>query len=168
MKKNITLTGMMGAGKSFIAEYLVQRLEGFVAVDTDRLVEYHYGQFIPEMFSQKGEEYFRDAETQIIEKVYQKNNLIISLGGGSFEREKNRKIALENSTVIYLKATPQTLFERVCNSTNRPLLKPGFGVDSVAEILANREKNYKLAHYTIETDGKTPECIVNEILEIVG
>lgn len=168
MKNNITLTGMMGAGKSMIAERLSRNLSGFVAVDTDVLIEYHYNQFIADMFAQKGEEFFRDAETKILNMVYQKNSLIVALGGGAFERAENRKIIQENSRVIYLKASPETLFERIANCKNRPMLKDGFGVKEVEEILKRREPNYNLADYVVETDGKTPSEIVREILGLLN
>lgn len=168
MKKNITLTGMMGAGKSLIAESLSQRLDDYVAVDTDSLVEDYYKQTIPDMFAQEGEEYFRDAETKIIDLTYQSQGLVVALGGGAFEREKNRDIIKNNSTVIYLKALPETLFERIKKCTNRPLLKSGFSKEDVAQILTKREVNYALAHYVIKTDGKTPDMIVKEILEIIN
>lgn len=86
MKKNVTLIGMMGAGKSLIAERLSRNLNGYVAIDTDVLIEYHHNQFIPDMFKEKGEEYFRDAETKILDMVYIKDKIIVALGGGAFER----------------------------------------------------------------------------------
>lgn len=168
MKNNITLTGMMGAGKSRIAENLSRYLNGFVAVDTDVLVEYHNNQYITDMFAQKGEEFFREAESKIIKMVCQKDSLVIALGGGAFERPENRKIIQENSRVIYLKASPETLFERIANCKNRPMLKDGFGVKEVEEILKRREPNYNLADYVVETDGKTPSEIVREILGLLN
>ncbi len=168
MKNNITLTGMMGAGKSLIAERLSQKLSGFVAVDTDVLIEYHYNQFISDMFAQKGEEFFRDAETKILNMVYRKDLLVVALGGGAFERSENREVIQKNSKVVYLKASPETLFDRIANCKNRPMLKDGFGVKEVEEILERREPNYNLADYVVETDGKSPDEIVQEILGLLN
>ncbi|MCM1010100.1 MAG: shikimate kinase [Fusobacterium sp.] len=168
MKNNITLTGMMGAGKSLIAEKLSQHLSGYVAVDTDILIEYHYNQFIPDMFAQKGEKFFRDAESKILDMVYKKDKLIVALGGGAFERPENREVIKKNSRVIYLKARPETLFERIANCKTRPMLKDGFGVKEVEEILQRREQNYFMADYVVETDGKTPNDIVKEILGLLN
>lgn len=168
MNKNITLIGMMGAGKSLIAERLSRRLDGYVAVDTDVVLEYHHNQFIPNMFKEKGEEYFRDAESKIIEMVYTKDKMVVALGGGAFERPENRELVKKNSYVIYLKASPETLYERVKDSTDRPLLKKGFSKDDVADILAKREANYMQADSVVLTDGKTADEVVTEILGIIN
>lgn len=168
MNKNITLIGMMGAGKSLISERLSRRLDDYVAVDTDVVLEYHHNQFIPDMFKEKGEEYFRDAESKILEMVYTKDKMVVALGGGAFERAENRELVKKNSFVIYLKASPETLYERVKDSTDRPLLKKGFSKDDVAQILAKREANYMQADSVVVTDGKTADEVVTEILGIIN
>lgn len=168
MNKNITLIGMMGAGKSLISERLSRRLDDYVAVDTDVVLEYHHNQFIPDMFKEKGEEYFRDAESKILEMVYTKDKMVVALGGGAFERAENRELVKKNSFVIYLKASPETLYERVKDSTDRPLLKKGFSKDDVADILAKREANYMQADSVVLTDGKTADDVVTEILGIIN
>lgn len=168
MNKNITLIGMMGAGKSLIAERLSRHLNGYVAVDTDVLIEYHHNQFIPDMFKQKGEAYFRDAESKILEMVYTKDKMVVALGGGAFERPENREIVKKHSSVIYLKASPAILFERIKNSQNRPLLKKGFTEKDIEAILNEREKNYMQADFVVETDGKTSDDVVKELLGIIN
>lgn len=168
MKKNITLIGMMGAGKSLIAERLSRNLNGYVAVDTDVLIEYHHNQFISDMFKEKGEEYFRDAETKILDMVYGKDKIVVALGGGAFERPQNREKIMANSYVIYLKATPETLFERIKNCKNRPLLRNGFSKKEIEDILNKREANYMLADCVVETDGKTSDDVVKELLGIIN
>lgn len=164
MKKSITLIGMMGAGKSILAECLAQSLHELCAVDTDSLIEYHYNKSIPDMFQEKGESGFRDVETKMIDMVYKRDNLIVALGGGAFEREQNRKLVKEKSCVVYLKASPEILFKRLKNTKNRPLLKEGFTVETIEKILSSREANYMQADVVVETDNKTPGEIVKELL----
>lgn len=168
MKKNITLTGMMGAGKSLIAELLCRELDGYFSVDIDVLIENMQKRTISEIFATDGETFFRDLESEILQKTYVGQNMIVALGGGAFEREKNRQIIKESSLVIYLKANPETLFERVRSCNNRPLLKKGFGVEEVRAILARREENYLKADYTIVTDEKSANEIVQEILGLIN
>lgn len=168
MNDNITLIGMMGAGKSFLAERLAIQLPDYFNVDTDILIEYHNNQYIPEMFATRGEEFFRNAESKIIKMVYKKHRMVVALGGGAFERPENRDFIRQNSKVIYLKARPETLFDRLKNCTNRPLLKEGFGVKEIEEILNRREPNYLLADYVLETDGKTSDDILKEILRLIN
>ena len=165
--KNIVLTGMMGAGKTTVAEKLALKLAGYTAVDSDVIIAYRENLSIPEIFSSKGEDYFRNAETAVIKDICTKNKLVVALGGGAFEREENRKLLLENSIVIYLEAKPETLYERIKNCTNRPLLKEGFEVETVEQIFSKREKNYKLAHFSIKTDNKSADVISDEILGLV-
>ena len=96
------------------------------------------------------------------------DNQIISLGGGAFESEENRKIILNNAKVIYLKATPQAIYNRIKEETHRPLLKRNFSIEKITEIMLKRQINYIKAHFTIDTTDKTPYNIANEILGVLN
>lgn len=161
--KTICLTGMMGSGKSTTGKLLSQKLntEFF---DIDSLIEENEGMKISEIFKQKGENYFREIEKTVISSVLRNENQIISLGGGAFENKYIRELLLENSIVIYLKTLPETIFERIKNDTSRPLLCDNMSVIKIEEILKNREQNYKSATITINTDNKSPNEIVEEVI----
>ncbi|MDE6139261.1 MAG: shikimate kinase [Candidatus Gastranaerophilales bacterium] len=160
--KTIVLTGMMGSGKTTIAELLSKKLN-FKNIDIDSLIEKEEKMKISEIFTQKGENYFRQIEHEIILSSFLPDNTIISLGGGAFENSKTRKFLLENSTVIYLKTSPETIYERLKNNKTRPLLCDNMSVEKINEILKIRKQNYKSASITINTNDKTPERIVEEI-----
>lgn len=168
MKKNISLTGMMGVGKSFISEKLQEKLEGFSVVDTDFQIEAQAEKTISEIFEQDGEAIFREIEHRVINDVFKNENKIVSLGGGAFCFENNREIIKQNSFVVYLKASPETLLARLKSSVNRPLLKEDFGLAKIERILNEREGQYSLADYVVVTDGKTPEQIVDEIIKVIN
>lgn len=162
MKNNIVLIGMMGAGKSITGENLAKIRENFALIDIDKKIEEISGMKISEIFEQLGEEHFRRLETQIIRDVCSSENQIIAIGGGAFEREENREILKENGIIFYLKATSEILYSRIKSETHRPLLKD---IEDFAKLLQKREKNYELAHFTIDTGAKTPYNIALEVLK---
>jgi len=165
MKNNIILVGMMGAGKSFIGKALKEKYTSMNFIDTDEYIEQTQNMKISEIFEKFGEPYFRDLETSAINKVTQEDNQIISLGGGAFERKENREILNENGYTIYLRASAEVLFNRIKNETHRPLLKQGFGVEKVTEILEKREVNYQKALIIIDTCEKSKYNIIDEVMK---
>lgn len=165
MKNNIILVGMMGAGKSFIGKCLKEKMPYMQLVDVDDYIEQTQNMKISDIFEKFGELYFRNLETESIKNIVKNENQIISLGGGAFESEENRKILNESGYTVYLKAPAQTLFDRIKNETHRPLLKQGFGVERVEQILNKRELNYSKALITVETQDKGSDIIVQEIIK---
>jgi len=163
--KNISLIGMSGTGKTSTAQELGLLLNDFVVVDTDELIICHEDMTIPEIFSKFGEKHFRNTENAVIKEIFANSKMIVSLGGGAFENAENRQIIKENSTVIYLKSTPETIFARLNGKNDRPLLTTDFSVEKIAKILALRDDNYKKSDIIIETDGKTPIQVAQEITE---
>lgn len=166
-KNNIILVGMMGAGKTYIGKALKEKYPNMDFIDTDEFIENTQNMKISEIFEKFGEAYFRDLETKVISSLMQKENQIISLGGGVFEREENRTILNKNGYTIYLKADAQTLFNRIKDETHRPLLKQGFGVEKVSEILNKREHNYQKALIIIDTRQKSKYNIIEEAIKRV-
>ena len=164
--KNIALTGMMGCGKSTVAKELKRVLPELDYIELDFEIEKREGKTINEIFSNKGEEYFRIVESQLLKEITNKDNQIISLGGGAFLTEQNRKTISTNSISIYLETSVDTIYERIKDDSSRPLLKTENVKDKIAELINNRELSYKLANFTVSTDNKTPEIIAKEILEI--
>ena len=166
MKKNITLIGMMGCGKTTIAKELAKLLPELNLVDIDAEIEKSSGRKISEIFLKYGESRFRELECAKIKFYTQLDSQIISAGGGAFENPNNRTLFLENSKVFFLKASAETIYERIKSETHRPLLKKNFSLEKIQNIISLREKNYEKAHYIIDTDGKTPYNIVEEILGV--
>ena len=122
---------------------------------------------VSEIFQNEGEKYFRNIERETIKKNFTNKDLIISLGGGAFEDQLTQELLLKNSTVIYLKTSPNVILERIKNNTNRPLLKNQMTVEKIQSIILQRQKNYELANITILTDNKNTDKIVEEILGVI-
>lgn len=110
----------MGAGKSTIARAIKQKL-GYPVVEMDeRIVKEQ--ECRSAKFLKRGELYFRELETKLIQSLNQQEPTIVSCGGGVAMRQENVDYMRDGGSVVFLTATPQTIYERVKNSTDRPLL----------------------------------------------
>ncbi|MBO8430903.1 shikimate kinase [Spirochaetes bacterium] len=167
MKNNIGFVGMMGSGKTTIARELNRVLKDYTFVDIDAEIEKGSGKKISEIFLRFGEPRFRMLESEKIRKFLAGKKQIISFGGGAFEDEFNREIILKNCLTIYLKASPEEIFNRIKAETHRPLLSKNFSIERIKEILRKRETNYQKADTVIDTTGKSPYDIVVEILKVI-
>ncbi len=165
MKNKISLIGMMGAGKSTIAKGLSEKLDDFELIDLDCEIEKIAQKSITEIFLQDGEKVFRSFETKVINEIIKKEKVILATGGGVFENEENRERLLENSTVIFLDATSEEIFNRIKTATNRPLLGDVFTTKMIDNIYSKRRQNYEKAHFIVDTTGKNEYNIIIEILE---
>lgn len=164
--KTIVLIGMMGSGKTTIGKLLGEKLT-LRSIDIDVIIEHNEKRTVSEIFQNEGEKYFRNIERETIKKNFTNKDLIISLGGGAFEDQLTQELLLKNSTVIYLKTSPNVILERIKNNTNRPLLKNQMTVEKIQSIILQRQKNYELANITILTDNKNTDKIVEEILGVI-
>jgi 5-deoxy-5-amino-3-dehydroquinate synthase len=121
----VLLVGMMGTGKSTVARLLADAL-GYGLIDTDGLVEARAGRTVAEIFEQDGEPHFRAAEARAIaELAAMKGPLVVSVGGGAVLAAANRRAMRALGTVVWLRAHPATLAERVGAGHDRPLLSTG-------------------------------------------
>jgi len=138
--KTIVLTGMSGSGKSSVGKFLADKF--FCRFfDIDEQIILNEKKSINEIFAQNGEKYFRDLEVQTIKSIFNPENLVISLGGGAFENENTRNFLLNNSIVIYLKTSPETILERLKNADDRPLLNNNMNLERIKNMLNSRKNN---------------------------
>jgi shikimate kinase len=161
VKGNIVLVGFMGVGKSAVANFLKESRKMSV-IDTDHLIEEKEGCSIQEIFRKRGEPYFRSLETKLLEELVTRkiSNTVISSGGGMVLDPDNVILMNKLGKVVALVATPETIYQRVKNCGNRPLLKDDFSVEHISSILDKRKDSYKKASTVmIETDNKTVEEI---------
>lgn len=162
--KNIYLIGFMGSGKTTIARLLADDLE-LETYDSDLLVAAIEGTSIKEIFHHKGEEYFRQKETEILRQLARKppGSCVIATGGGAVLREENMKTMRKSGIVIYLEVSAQEAYERIKNSQHRPLLQVADPQHRITKLLQERAPFYRKAHFSVSTDGKTPSRIAAEI-----
>lgn len=167
MRNNCILIGYMGCGKSTVGRKLAEALN-YEFIDTDAWIEKWQGMTISEIFKFKGESYFRDLETEVLRKLLEENgDYIISVGGGLPLREENRKLMQKLGQVIYLKAAPETIYNRIKGDVTRPLLQTENPRAKIIEMLNDREEKYMAAaSKVIVVDEKEVSEIVGEIKRI--
>lgn len=167
---NIVLEGFMGSGKSTVSELLSEKLM-LELIDTDEVIEDTEGRTINEIFETEGEASFREMETDLLEAIDSDHwrEFVISLGGGMPVKEENRELLRKIGKVVYLRAKPETIFERVKDDDKRPLLKTEDPLAKIEELLEKRASFYEdVADVIIDTDGKAPLEITKEIIDKLG
>ena len=164
MNKNIYLIGFMGVGKSTIGKLLAEQIQGEL-VEMDETIEAEQKKTINEIFAESGEIHFRDLESDLVERISHKTGVVVSCGGGAVLREENVANMKKSGCIVFLKATPETIYERVKDSTNRPLLNGNMNVDYIRTLMEKRRAIYEAsADITILTDGKSQMEIVTETI----
>lgn len=161
--KNIFLIGFMGAGKTSVGRMLSKET-GLDFVDLDDFIEKKLRMTIPEIFSQFGELFFRDAESDALRYIAQKKGRIVATGGGVVLREENWKIMGKEGITIYLEASAEILWSRVKNNKSRPLLQVESPFDRVRELLSQRTLLYEKADLIVDTENISPQKVSQEII----
>ena len=164
-RKNIVLVGFMGTGKTSVGIRLAEMLK-MQFVDTDDLIEKESGMTISDMFSKMGEDYFRDRESSIIEKVSKLDGQVIATGGGAVKREENVNNLRATGIIFCLHASPEVILQRTSGYEHRPLLQVEDPIKKINEMLKERESFYAKADYRIDTSDFTIEQIVDTIANI--
>lgn len=161
---NVILIGFMGCGKSSVALKLSYRMKQSVT-DTDKWIERKQGKTITEIFAQDGEEAFRAMETECLKSLKESaKNQIISVGGGMPVREENRALMKEIGKVVYLRAKPETIYERVKEDKERPLLQCENPLERIQTLLEERKGAYEeAADLIVDVDDKNFVQILFEI-----
>ena len=163
MEKNLTLTGMMGVGKTTIGKRLAKKLN-FAFIDIDKIIEKQEGESISSIFKNKGEDYFRKLEKQQTLKELKKDKSVISLGGGAFLNSSIRQFSKKNSISFWLDVPIETLLKRLKRSKNRPVLGKEKTDSSIKKIYFIRKKFYNMADCRIKCKTLTLKQIIEKIL----
>ena len=161
---NIVLIGFMGAGKTTVSEHL-SAMFGMDIIEMDKEIADREKMSIPDIFSSYGEEYFRELETKLLIELQNRKNAIISCGGGTALREQNVAEMKKNGRVVLLTASPETIYERVKDSEDRPVLKGRKSVAGIAKLMSQRREKYEsAADIVVQTDHKTVQQICEELI----
>jgi shikimate kinase len=164
----IFLVGFMGAGKTTVGRLLAQRLH-LPFVDLDDLIREREGRDIAEIFRQSGEEYFRSVESECLRDLVQgaasETPRVIALGGGAFVRAENAALLRQTGApVVFLDASVDELRRRCAGAgAERPLFRDE---NQFRQLYEARRGGYMAADLRVETGGKTPEQVVEDLLAL--
>lgn len=168
--KNIILVGYMGCGKTTVGRSIAKFSERKFA-DTDDMIVEQQGRSINDIFETDGENAFRAMETALLEKMIRKKSdmLVISTGGGMPVREENRPLLKRLGTVVYMRVTPDTVYERIKGDTTRPLLQCDNPLERIKEMIAGRTPAYEaVADFILDVDNMTQVEVAQKIIKMDG
>ncbi len=158
--KLIFLTGFSYTGKTVVGKKVAACLL-WDFVDTDDEIVHIAGKSISQIFNEEGESHFRDMEHQVLQDLCQRQNLIISTGGGIVVAERNRNLMTKNGVVVCLEARPETIYRRLLKQEKsnpqavRPLLNGENPLGRITILKASRQQYYAIADWTVHTDNLT-------------
>ncbi len=170
-RDRIYLTGFMGSGKSTIGPILANTI-GYEFADIDRLIEAREGRSVRTIFLESGEQHFRTLERTVIGELSARTHLVVSLGGGTVTDPVTFNVIITSGILIYLKVTPNQLYERLHRRTDRPLLSDDEGNllsepalrERINTLFEEREPLYSRADIVVPTDGTRVGITVDAIV----
>jgi len=163
--KNIYLIGFMGTGKSTVGKILAKDL-GAEFVDTDKMVEGQTGKTISQIFEESSEEEFRRLESGVLREITERDNLVVSTGGGIVVTRGNLELMKETGLVVTLIADVQTIMDRVgADGAKRPLLDVDEPFEEIKKLLYDRASFYINAHHIVETSDISAREAADQIID---
>ncbi len=163
--ETLWLIGMMGAGKSTVGKEVSARV-GTPFVDTDDLVTKTSGLSIAEFWQRRGEEAFRTAEAQVIERLAG-TRTVVAAGGGAVMRPTNVTNMRQSGLVIWLTASAEVLAGRVGAGEGRPLLAGGEIEETLSALMRVRNHAYEsAADQIVETNEMTVGEVAEEVIRL--
>lgn len=166
-RKLIFLLGFMGSGKTTVGQKLAQRL-GWRFFDLDGTIERNLNCTIAQIFAERGEPFFRQVEHETLREFLagapQGPASVVALGGGTFAQPQNfHLIRLSAGVTLWLRCSTEELLFRCATMTNRPLFRDE---TSFRQLYEQRLPFYQQADYTVDTEGRSPEDVVDGIIRL--
>lgn len=165
----LVLVGPMGAGKSTVAAAIAART-GRRLVDLDAAIVAASGRTVPELFATDGESAFRELEHRALAEVLATDEpIVVATGGGAVTHRASRRLLAERALVVWLRAEPGVLLERIGDPSGRPLLE---GADPLAALTATVDARAPLyaevADLIVDVDHRSVDEVASSVLELLG
>lgn len=158
------LVGMMGSGKTTVGQ-LIATASGVDFRDTDAEVEGRAGMTIADLWAEGGEELFRSLEAEVVVESARMDSVVVATGGGAVTDPATRTLISSSGTVVWLRAQPGELVDRLSGQEGRPLLDSADDLESTLRELAIRRSGHyrSLADHIVDVDGRSPDDLAAEI-----
>lgn len=163
LHKTVVMVGMMGAGKTAVGKALAAKL-GVPFIDSDHEIEAAANMTVPEIFERDGEPFFRTKETQVISRLLDTAQGILSTGGGAFLSQENRDNISRRGVSVWLNADLPLLWQRVRYKDTRPLLRSPDPKARLTDLYETRVPIYKLADLHV---ASKPSYSIDDMAERV-
>jgi len=168
---NIYLIGYRCTGKTTVGKRLAHRL-GRSFVDTDRELVRQTGSAISDMVRDKGWPFFRKLEKAVLKRIGQGGRSVVATGGGVVLDEENVQAMKDSGVLIWLRATPETLKNRLASDGNTHDFRPGLTekgpLAEIETVLSRRVPLYeKAADLIVETDNRDVEAVAETIIDLL-
>lgn len=168
VNKTIVLVGMMGAGKTAVGKALAAELD-VPFLDSDAEIEKAAAMSISEIFQRDGEAFFRDRETEVIDRLLETSRGVLSTGGGAFLSERNRKLMSDKGVSVWLNASLSLLWNRVKHKDTRPLLRTTDPYQTLKDIYEARVPIYALSDLEVKANPSySIEKMAAKVLEALS
>ncbi len=152
LQHTVALIGMMGSGKTAVGGAMA-RLLGVPFMDSDEEIVRAAQMSVADIFARDGEPFFRDRESEVLQRLLAGPPVILSTGGGAFLAERNRAAIAARGVSVWLKADLELLWQRVRHKTTRPLLRTPDPHETLRQLLAARAPVYALADLVVEAEA---------------
>ena len=167
-RMNIYLVGPMGSGKSAVGRQLAARL-GLEFCDSDEEIERRTGVDIAYIFEREGEEGFRQRESEVLDLLTQRDQLLVATGGGAILDPQTRERLRSRGRVVYLRTSVDQQLVRTRRSNDRPLLNNPDPRGTLERLFALRAPLYaEVAEVTVDTDGRKVKTVVDQVCSLLG
>ncbi len=153
----------MGTGKSSVGRIVARQLH-FAFVDTDQLIEARRQKSISSIFAEEGEPVFRESEAKVVRELELQRSLVIAAGGGLIVDATNLASLRQHALIVCLWASPETIWQRVCNQPHRPLLQDPDPLGKIQRLLAERKPAYLRADILVNTEQRSAREVAQHVL----
>jgi shikimate kinase len=163
--KKIALIGIMGSGKTTLGKILAERM-GNSFICSDEYLEEKLNRTIPDIFEKDGEAYFREMEAEVIKELSEREELILSTGGGVVLDEKNMENLKDNGFVVVFLNRDVEIIMKDIDTEDRPLIKED--PEKLRKIFSDRKDLYNgYSDIILNNDGQVEEA-VDKLINIIS